>query len=195
MAHRQPAAHDILLHRARQAQQAQGVGHRRAVLADPLGHLVLGEVEAAHQVAVGLGLLDRVEILALDVLDQRHFQGPVLGDVLDDHRDVLEPGPLGGPPAPLAGDDLIMVAGIAHHQRLDHPLLADRGDQFRHLGVVEALARLPGVRAEFLDRAEEILVAPFLGRRGDQGADPLAEGGSFGHDSGSLRMISRARSR
>ena len=42
-----------------------------AALADPGGHLVVGEVEVLDQLLVGGRLLERVEVLAVEVLDQR----------------------------------------------------------------------------------------------------------------------------
>ena len=62
--------HEVL-DRRRELEQAQGVGDRRAALADPLGDLLLGELEVLDQLLVGRGLLERVEVLAVEVLDQR----------------------------------------------------------------------------------------------------------------------------
>ncbi len=74
-----------------------------------------------------------------------------------------------------------MVGLAPNDQRLDNPLFPDRGGQFLQLVVVEAFTGLIGVRLELLDRAEKILAVTLLGRRTEQGADPLAEGGTFSH--------------
>ena len=92
------------------SEQPQAVGHGRAVLADRLRDFLLREVELVHQAAVGGGLLDGVQVLALDVLDERHLeQAPFVGGghIADDDRDAAQAGQLGGAPAPLARDDLV----------------------------------------------------------------------------------------
>ena len=54
-----------------QPQQPDIVGNRRAILPDRLRDLFLGQTEIVGEAAVGRGLLDGIEILALNVLDQR----------------------------------------------------------------------------------------------------------------------------
>ena len=103
----------------RQLEQAHEVGDGRAVLADADGHLVLGEAEVAAQALEGARLLDRVEVLAQQVLDDGHLHGLLVGDVADERGDGGEAGLARGFPAALAGDDLVVAAGDgAHHDRL-----------------------------------------------------------------------------
>ena len=47
--------------------------------------------------AEGVGLLDRVEVLALEVLDERELELLAVGELADDRRDPLEAGELAGP--------------------------------------------------------------------------------------------------
>ena len=57
------------------------------------------------------GLLDRAQVLADDVLDQRELERSGLVErVVDECRDRRLAGELGGAPAPLAGDELVPVA-------------------------------------------------------------------------------------
>ena len=56
---------------------------------DGYGNFFLRQIECAHQMAIGLSLLDRVQVFALNVLNQRHLKSPVFRDVLNDHRDFL----------------------------------------------------------------------------------------------------------
>ena len=56
---------------------------------------------------LALGPLDRIEIFALDVFDERNFQQPVVGEVLDDHRNFGQARQSSGPPAAFAGNQLI----------------------------------------------------------------------------------------
>src|SRR5262249_4388018 len=82
-----------------QAQQAQGVGDRRAVLADALSQRVLRVAVLFDQAIHRLGKLDRIEILALDVLDQRQLEGLSSRDVAPHHQHLLQVGALRGSPA------------------------------------------------------------------------------------------------
>ena len=59
-----------------QLQQPDVVGDRRAVLADGVGDLLLRQVELVGEPPVGERLFDRVEVLALDVLDERDREQP-----------------------------------------------------------------------------------------------------------------------
>ena len=106
-------------------------------------HLLLGEAEVLDELLVGGGLLERVEVLAVEVLDQR---------LLERRRRrrrsrtmagmAVEAGPLGRPPPPLPGDQLVgAVAGRPDQDRLQHAELADRGGQRRQRLLVEVPAR------------------------------------------------------
>ena len=55
---------------------------------------------------VGAGLLDRVEILALEVLNDGDLHCLLVGDLADDGGNGVFTGTLGGQPAALAGDEL-----------------------------------------------------------------------------------------
>ena len=54
--------------------------------------------------------LDRIQILALNVLDQRGGKHPVVGNVAHHDRNLEQTGALRRAPAALAGDDLVAVA-------------------------------------------------------------------------------------
>ena len=104
--------------RRRQPEQAQRVGDRRAALADPLGDLVVGQPEVLDQLLEGGRLLERREVLAVEVLDQRLLDGAdVVVGRAHDRRDRRPAGPLGRPPPPLAGDQLVTVVDGAHEDR------------------------------------------------------------------------------
>ena len=73
MAHADIASHQRLAHEIRKIEQSQQVGDMAARLVDDLADVFLGVAVALDQLAIALGLLDRVEVLALDILDQREF--------------------------------------------------------------------------------------------------------------------------
>ena len=86
--------------------------------------------EVLDQGGAGPRLLDRVEVLADHVLDQRRLQPLGLGLVADDRRHLLQARLLGGAPAALAGDQLVAAVGEgADQQRLDDAAGLDRGGQ------------------------------------------------------------------
>ena len=71
---RQFALVEPMAHRRRQRQQPQRVGDMAAALADGFGEARLGAAEFGQQPLVGLGLFERRQILALQILDERDFE-------------------------------------------------------------------------------------------------------------------------
>ena len=70
----------------RQLEQPQEVGDGRAALADPLGHRLLRHVEVLDQLLVGGRFLERVEVVAVEVLHQRVLERQLVADVAHDDR-------------------------------------------------------------------------------------------------------------
>ena len=102
----QPAVGEQVLDRGRQTEQAQRVRDRRPALAHPPGDLVVGQLEVLDQLLEGRRLLERGEIVPVQVLDQRLLDRADVVGVAHDRRHGGETGSLGGAPAPLAGDQL-----------------------------------------------------------------------------------------
>ena len=146
-----------------------------AALADGFGETRLGAAKLVHQPAVGLGFLERRQILALQVLDQRDFQRVGIRQRADDDRDFVQPDALRGAPPPLAGDQLegrFLNGERADQQGLDDALFADRLGERIELGLVKAAPRLKRSRADQLDRH-----AALRRRIGGRAAVGLAEQG------------------
>ena len=122
----EPPLGDQLAQLARQAQQAQRVRDRRALATHAPRDLLLRQVELVLQALEGLRLLERRQLLALDVLDEGQLQQLLVGHVAQRDRHAREPGRLRGAPAPLAGDDLVALAAAPHQDRLHDAALADR---------------------------------------------------------------------
>ncbi len=158
-----------------QIQQAQGVGHRGAGLADALGDVFLREAGLAHQVAVALGLFDQVQVRALQVLDQRHFARLEVADLVQQRGDFRQARQLRGAEAPFAGDQVEDFAGPPQPHRLQHALFADGIGQFLQGFFGEAAPRLPRTLLDLVDGHEvhgALGLRPRLrlrGRRGRRG--------------------------
>src|SRR5207244_9899700 len=154
------------LQEVRQAEQAQRVRDRDAVLAQPGRERLVREAELVDQLAVGDRLLERTEVGALDVLDQGQLERGLGRDVLDHGRDAAQAGQTGRAPAALASDQLEAAAARArqlpHDQRLQDAVGADRAGQLPELFLVDALPGLAGVGGYRLDVA---LAPPAAGGR------------------------------
>ena len=119
------AVGDRRLDAGRQVEQPERVGDRRSGAADAVRDGFLAEPELVDQLAIGLGRLERVEILALEVLDQGELELLAIGELADDGGDPLEAGRLGGSEPPFAGDELVAVEGLRDEDRLQDAVLAD----------------------------------------------------------------------
>ena len=140
-------------HLVGEVEQTDQVRDRGAAAADPARQLLLGDAEVLDQRRAGARLVDRVEVLADHVLDQRRLQALVLGRVADHRRDRLEAGLLGGAPAALAGDQLVAaVVERADDQRLEDARRRDRVRQRVERVRVEAVRGWSGLGSIMLDR-------------------------------------------
>ena len=168
--------HDLL----RQVEQAQGVCDGRTGLAHPFCHLLLGHAVALHQLLIAGRLLDGVEVLALQVFDQRDLHRLLLIHLPDDDRDLLQARHAAGAPTALACHQLIAAARQgAHQQRLQHAVLPDGIRQLVERLLREDFSRLVAV---WLDLAQaqgdhSPAVHRFIVHK--QGVQPLAEPSFF----------------
>ena len=182
---------------AREPKEAEGVGDGGPLASHPARHLLLGEAKLLLQTLEGLGLLQRGQLLALDVLHEGQLEEPLVRHLPHDHGDGGEADLLRGPPAPLPRDDLVALPHPADEDRLDHPALPEGGGQLAETGGVQGRAGLEGVRVEVVDRD---LGASRL-RKGDgpplrlgnrqQGREPLAEGAPLQARHGKRRLTGR----
>ena len=78
------------------------------------------------QSTIGVGELDRIQVLTLDVLDDGQLEAIRGRDVRDDGGDGRSPGELARTEAPLAHDQLVTGAGATHDDGLQHAVLRDR---------------------------------------------------------------------
>ena len=134
-----------------QIEEAQGLVDVRYRLAHALGQVPLGQVEPAHQPPVGLGHFDRVQVLALDVLDELQFQARLLGHRPHDAEHGLPLQVATSREPPLTGEDVVptILGGFDDHG-LQEAMRADGSLQF--LEVPQVLAGLIGVRVQQAQR-------------------------------------------
>ncbi len=114
----------------------------------------LRQLKFVGEPPVGERFFDRIQVLALDVFDQRHLEQRSLlarRDVANDDRDAQQAGELRGAPAALAGDDLKAIADLADDDRLDDAVRLDRLRQLLQPRIVDRAARLKVVRREAID--------------------------------------------
>ncbi len=126
-----------------------------ATFVQRLGQSFLRMAEAVHQLPVGGGLLDRIQVGALDILDDRDLDHIGIGKLADDDRQFVQLRHLRRTPAAFAGDDLVQtLAGRVrtHDQRLQHTATAQRIGQFLQGFGVEMTARLIRVGGDLFDR-------------------------------------------
>src|SRR5205085_6561206 len=133
---------------------------------------------------------DRIEIFAVDVLDQRIAQQLLVTRVAQDDGHNGQARGLRGPETALPRDDLIApIRGAASHERLEDPHLADRRCEPGERLVIEMRAWLLRV---WRDRVDRYLEEPAgrinaLGGAGDQRRQPPAQTASLRHHSPPLR--------
>ena len=118
------------------------------------------ERELVDELAVGARRLDRVEVLALEVLDERELELLAIGELADDRRDALQAGEPRGADAALAGDELVAVDRLGDEDRLDHAVL--RGCSRRGPSSASSSIRRRGWRGFSRMRASGISIEPLL---------------------------------
>src|SRR5690242_13275543 len=118
---------------------------------DDFRNTVLGVTVPLDELPIAFRFLERVQILALDILDQRQLGGRGFVELANDRGDRVQLRLLGRTPAPLAGDDHVILAVRPEQDRLEDAALADRLRQLVERGFVELHARLFGVAADARD--------------------------------------------
>ena len=120
-----------------------------AALAEGVCQLLLCVAELLHQQSIGPGFFERIEVGALDVLDEGDFQRLAVAQFADEHGYVMNAGPLGGAPAAFAGHDFVLAASQRpDDDGLEQSLVADRACQILEITLGEVLARIVGTRLQ-----------------------------------------------
>ena len=111
----------------------------------------------------GTRLFHRIEVGALEILDQREFEAlfePAATTRMDDDRHLGQPNDLGCPKPTLARDQFVSGETLAHQQRLQDAVHPDRIGQLLKGGRLEATARLFRIGPDVGDRDLHRKAAP-----------------------------------
>ena len=156
--------------------EAHRIGNGGTALADAPGDIILGEAEFLGEAAVGGGFFDRIESLALEVLDKSQFQNFLIGGLTDNDRSFVKTDFLRGPKTAFPGDEFVFSSGKADDQRLNDSPLADGFDQFVKLFDGKFGTGLKRARDNLVEW--DILDAFALFFRRDGGSDTRVDQGS-----------------
>lgn len=105
----------------RKLQEPERVRDRRAVFPDAFSDFLMRQAEIFFKAPIGLGGLDRRQVSALNIFDQREFKAFLIRSRSNDRGDHLQPGEFGGAQAAFAGDQEVLFRFVVNRQdqRLD----------------------------------------------------------------------------
>src|SRR5512136_1411219 len=92
-----------------------------------------------------LRFLNRVEVLPLQVFDERDFKRLSLFHLFHQYRDLSESGLLSRSPAPFPDDQFITLIGPSDEKGFEDSLFSNGLYQFLEFGFVKMLTGLGGI--------------------------------------------------
>ena len=112
----------------------------------------MSEVEILDQLSIRASFVKSIEILPLEIFDQRPLEAQHIIDDFDKRGNGLQTCASRGAPAALAGDQFeLFVSGATKQYRLDHADCADRVHKSGQRFFVELGTRLTTVRLDERD--------------------------------------------
>src|SRR3546814_829930 len=117
---------------------ATGLAHKTA-------KRLLAMAEFSNQFPISFGLFDRIKVLALDILNESDFQRFRIVEIANNGWNAMELGPLSGPPASLAGNDLVAPALRPHNDGLNNATLRNALRKFSQRVHIEVTSGLFGM--------------------------------------------------
>ena len=163
MSHVEQALDNLLLDRLSQVEQTQLVAHRGARTSDRVRHLLVGQVEFLDQAVESCRLLERIQIFALDILDQRNRRRGFGIQFTNHRRHLLQTRQLRRTPATFTGDQLVMISFRSKDYGLHDTLRTNRISQFLQRLLIEVLPWLKATSLNLLDIDLDQAIAMGLG--------------------------------
>src|SRR5260370_238611 len=130
MSSRQAAALNQIEDRLFQAQEPRGVTNCCSILSGFCCNLFLRQMKFIRQTFVGPRLFDRIEVLALNIFDQRYLECRLVANLTDDRGNAAQAGSLRRAPSTFAGEKLISRSDAPQYQRLDDSTPLDGLSEF-----------------------------------------------------------------
>lgn len=162
MAGREASFFQKVLYRLLKFEQANGIGDRGAVLSAALRDLFLREAEFIGQALEGPRLLNRVQILALKIFHERHFQRHFVANVANDGGNTRKCGSLRRSPSAFACNQLEASADPANNDRLNDTARPDGASELFKCLFAEMGTRLIGA---WIDQVDIDLKQAFIRNR------------------------------
>ena len=106
MASGDAAFFDEFLNGRLEAKETETIGDGGTIFSGALGGLFLREVKFLGEALEGMGLLDRIQIFALEIFHQRHLDGHFLGHVANHDGNATESGALRCTPTTFSSNQL-----------------------------------------------------------------------------------------
>jgi hypothetical protein len=125
-----------LLDFVRQLQETEQIGDRGSVPPDETSNLRLGELKFFAQALIPGCLIDRREIISLQVLDKSERQQGLVINILYYRWDLGPPQSLNGPPATFSRNQLVPPIARTNNHRLEKAGCFDGGRKLHEFGFV-----------------------------------------------------------
>lgn len=136
-----------LANRLIETQQTQSVADRYAVFTCALRCFFLCQMKFLDQPVERGGLLDGIQILALQIFDECDLDGFLIRDVMHDRRDAVQAGKLRCAPTAFAGKEFVTLRPFpAHDDGLNDASLANGIRELIERFRRKSGARLVGAR-------------------------------------------------
>ena len=141
-----------LLSLFRKIKKSKCIGDSRTTLGNCLRHFCLSHRAPLHQPTISVGLLYRIQIRTLDVLDQRKLESLVVINLFYTNGNLLKASSLRGLPTALTGDDLISAIGhLPYKNRLKQTIFFNRSSEFFYFLFFKLGSRLIGIRSDSIN--------------------------------------------
>ena len=143
----EPAHGDGLTLFVGELEHTQLVGNKALTLAQAFGQLLLCQIKSVYERTIAFRLFEKVQILALKVLDDCGNGRVLLLHIgADDAADRFIAEAFDCAQSSLAGNELIALTVHPDHKRLDKAHLLDRFGKLRNAVLIKALSGLIGIR-------------------------------------------------